>query len=117
MRRARAACQAGDRSQDGRLIGQLSIREQDVLQRLLDGRFSNEIAVALEISPKAVDVHRANVMKKMGVTGGAELIRLVGPSPAFGRGSRDQASSAGNEPRSHLSPRRSRSSSERSFVV
>ena len=62
-----------------RLIEQLSAREQEVLRGLLDGRTSKEIAVTLDISPKTIDVHRANVMKKMGVTSSAELIRLVGP--------------------------------------
>lgn len=66
-----------------RLIEQLSAREQDVLHGLLDGRTSKEIAVALDISPKTVDVHRANVMKKMGVTSSGELIRLVGQTPIF----------------------------------
>ncbi len=66
-----------------RLIEQLSVREQEVLHGLLDGRTSKEIAVALDISPKTVDVHRANVMKKMGVASGAELIRLVGQNAVF----------------------------------
>jgi FixJ family two-component response regulator len=35
-----------------RLIEQLSAREQEVLHGLLDGRTSNEIAVALDISPR-----------------------------------------------------------------
>jgi len=63
-----------------RLIEQLSAREREVLRGLLDGRTSKEIAVSLDISPKTVDVHRANVVKKMGVTSSAELIRLVGPN-------------------------------------
>jgi two-component system, LuxR family, response regulator FixJ len=61
-----------------RLIERLSSREQEVLHGLLDRRTSKEIAVALDISPKTVDVHRANVMRKMGVTTPAELLRLVG---------------------------------------
>jgi two-component system, LuxR family, response regulator FixJ len=63
-----------------RLIEQLSAREQEVLHELLDGRTCKEIAVAFDISPKTVDVHRSNVMRKMGVTSPAELTRLVGPS-------------------------------------
>ena len=54
------------------LIKQLSAREQEVLDGLLDGRTSKEIAVALDIRPKTVDVHRANVMKKMGVASSAD---------------------------------------------
>jgi FixJ family two-component response regulator len=65
-----------------RLIDQLSAREQEVLHELLDGRTSKQIAAALDISPKTVDVHRANVMKKMRVASPAELIRLVGPNPS-----------------------------------
>lgn len=61
-----------------RRIGQLSAREVDVLRGLLDGRTSKEIAKALDISPKTVDVHRANVMRKMGAATSAELVRMVG---------------------------------------
>ncbi len=56
----------------------LSTRELDVLRGLLDGRTSKEIAKALAISPKTVDVHRANVMRKMDVSTSAQLVRLVG---------------------------------------
>jgi FixJ family two-component response regulator len=61
-----------------RQLEQLSARESDVLRGLLDGRTSKEIAKALDISPKTVDVHRANVMRKMGVDSSAELVRRVG---------------------------------------
>jgi len=61
-------------------LAQLSAREYDVLRGLLDGRTSKEIARTLEISPKTVDVHRANVMRKMGVGTSAELLRLLGKS-------------------------------------
>ncbi len=67
-----------------RLIEQLSAREQDVLRGLLDGRTSKEIAAALDISPKTVDVHRANVMKKMSVASSAELVRQIGPNAVRG---------------------------------
>jgi DNA-binding CsgD family transcriptional regulator len=70
-------------------------REREVLDSLLDGRTSKEIAAALDISPKTVDVHRANVMKKMGVTNSAELMRLVRQSLVFHPRSRS-ASSGGN---------------------
>ncbi len=61
-----------------RQLDQLSARETEVLHCLLDGRTSKEIAKKLAISPKTVDVHRANVMRKMGVDTSAELVRLVG---------------------------------------
>lgn len=61
-----------------RSLAQLSAREQEVLKGLLDGRTSKEIARSLDISPKTVDVHRANVIRKMGAGSSAELLRLVG---------------------------------------
>lgn len=67
-----------------RQLDQLSARELDVLNGLLDGRTSKEIARSLSISPKTVDVHRANVMRKMDVATSAELVRTVGPHYAAG---------------------------------
>lgn len=61
-----------------RRLEQLSRREVDVLRGLLDGRTSKEIARELDISPKTVDVHRANVMRKMGAGTCTELVRMVG---------------------------------------
>lgn len=55
----------------------LSAREAEVLNGLLDGRTSKEIARALNISPKTVDVHRANVLRKMMVGNSSELVRLL----------------------------------------
>jgi len=72
-----------------RQLDQLSAREWEVLRGLLDGRTSKEIAKQLDISPKTVDVHRANVMRKMGVETSAELVRLVGRHFAAGEEGRD----------------------------
>lgn len=60
-----------------RQLDQLSNREVDVLRGLLDGRTSKEIARKLAISPKTVDVHRANILRKMNVNTCAELVRSV----------------------------------------
>jgi RNA polymerase sigma factor (sigma-70 family) len=56
----------------------LSARERDVLQGLVEGLTSKEIARRLSISPKTVDVHRANVIRKMGTERSAELLQLLG---------------------------------------
>ena len=53
------------------------------LVRLLDGRTSEEIGKALDISPKTVDVHRANLMRKMGAATRAESVRMMGRSNAL----------------------------------
>ncbi|MBW7923806.1 MAG: response regulator transcription factor [Burkholderiaceae bacterium] len=61
-----------------RELRSLSSREIDVLEGLRRGHTSKEIARALEISPKTVDVHRANILRKMKVSSAAELIRRLG---------------------------------------
>lgn len=61
-------------------LDRLSARELDVLDGLLDGKTSKLLARDLGISPKTVDVHRASVMRKLLVSNGAELVKLVGSS-------------------------------------
>lgn len=45
----------------------LSAREQQILKLIVDGYSSKEAAQQLGISPRTVDNHRANIMRKMGV--------------------------------------------------
>ncbi len=77
LARKRYARQQRERDLRGHLA-RLSARENEVLQGLLDNRTSKEIARTPGISPKTVDVHRANVIRKMGVANGAELVRVLG---------------------------------------
>lgn len=58
-------------------IGQLSARESEVLNYLVKGNTSKEIAKRLDISPKTVDVHRANILHKMQVKTLTELRRKL----------------------------------------
>lgn len=58
-------------------LEQLTTREREVLDFLVQGKPSKLIASELGISPKTVDVHRARVMEKIGIKSLAELIRLV----------------------------------------
>lgn len=66
-------------------LDRLSTRETEVLDGLLEGHTSKEIARQLGISPKTVDVHRANVMRKLMVANSAELLRLVGTTRSLTR--------------------------------
>ena len=43
----------------------LSSREKEVLQLIAEGKTSKEIGVVLFLSPKTIDVHRNNIMKKI----------------------------------------------------
>ena len=54
----------------------LSIRERDVLEKVVAGLPNKLVADELGISIKTVEVHRARVMKKMGAESLAELVRM-----------------------------------------
>ena len=53
-------------------IGVLSAREQEVLRLLAEGMTDREIANALAISPRTVESHVSNVLRKLGVRNRAE---------------------------------------------
>ena len=58
-------------------IEQLSERERQVLSAVVAGLPNKTIAYDLEISPRTVEVHRANVMAKMQAKSLAELVRMT----------------------------------------
>lgn len=55
----------------------LSIREQEILALLGSGRTTKEIASLLELSSRTVDIHRANIKRKLGLRTGAELMSFA----------------------------------------
>jgi two-component system response regulator TtrR len=57
-------------------INSLTKREKEVMELVVTGQLNKDIAKQLEISIKTVEVHRANVMEKMGVTSVADLVRM-----------------------------------------
>lgn len=59
------------------LIAALSAREQDVLKGLAQGLPNKTIAYDLGISPRTVEVHRANLMTKLGVRSLSEALRIA----------------------------------------
>jgi FixJ family two-component response regulator len=58
-------------------LGQLSPREQEVMQLLVKGRNTKSIARELSVSDKTVDFHRRNLLEKMQVETVVELARLI----------------------------------------
>ena len=58
-----------------RKLDQLSDREREVLECVLAGQPSRQIAESLFISVKTVDFHRARIMQKLGVRSAAELFK------------------------------------------
>lgn len=59
------------------VYGQLTLREREVLQRVVDGLTSAEIGEWLGISPRTVEKHRANMMQKLGLRNQADLVRYA----------------------------------------
>lgn len=57
-------------------LATLSPREREVLDWLAEGRSNKMIARELEISPRTVEIHRANMMNKLGAHHAAEAVRL-----------------------------------------
>ena len=58
-------------------IGTLSPRERQVLDGLVAGKANKVIAKDLEISPRTVEIYRANVMTKMNAGSLSELVRMA----------------------------------------
>ena len=60
-----------------RTVERLSPRERAVLAEIVAGASSKKAAQRLGISPRTVDFHRANIMRKLGAKNAAELVRMA----------------------------------------
>lgn len=58
-------------------LSDLSPRERDVLGGVVEGKLNKQIAFELEISPRTVEIYRANLMTKTGARNVAELMRIA----------------------------------------
>ena len=58
-------------------IATLSSREKDVLAGLIEGRANKQIAFELGISPRTVEIYRANLMNKMQANSLSDLVRMA----------------------------------------
>lgn len=56
------------------VLGPLTATEKKIARYLVNGFTSKEIALALDCSPRTVEVHRANMIRKMGVRNSAEMV-------------------------------------------
>ncbi|WP_156254640.1 response regulator transcription factor [Sandarakinorhabdus oryzae] len=59
-----------------RLVSTLSPREADVLHGLMTGLSNKELARQLELSPRTVEMHRAHMMRRLGVRTLSDALKL-----------------------------------------
>jgi two-component system response regulator TtrR len=71
------ASQAQAQKDQQEVLGRLTAREQQVLERIVAGRLNKQIAGDLNISIKTVEAHRANIMEKLEVTTVADLMKIA----------------------------------------
>ena len=75
---ARARASEVERQRLGEaLLGRLTPREQQVLERIVAGRLNKQIADDLGISIKTVEAHRANIMEKLNANTVADLLKIA----------------------------------------
>ena len=67
-----------------RPVAEMTGRERQVAKLMAEGLTSKEIARALEISPRTVEVYRARLMEKFGARNGLELIAHLAGLPLVG---------------------------------
>jgi two-component system response regulator FixJ len=59
------------------VIDKLSTREREVLTGVVAGKLNKVIAFELGISPRTVEIYRANVMSKTGASSLSQLVRMA----------------------------------------
>lgn len=74
---ARQRRQSSARADTLELLSELTPREREVMELVVLGRHNREIAPALGISVRTVEVHKARLMSKLGVGNVADLVRIA----------------------------------------
>lgn len=59
------------------MVNELTMREREVVDRVLEGKANKIIAKELEISGRTVEIHRSHAMEKLGVKSVAELVKVM----------------------------------------
>lgn len=76
--KARETAQLADGIREARrMLRLLTDRESEIVDAIVAGRSSKQIAEALSVSQRTVEAHRANVLQKLGISNTASLVRLA----------------------------------------
>ncbi len=76
-----------DHSEDSNIYSNLTTRQREILKLMAEGNTTKKIALDLHISPKTVEAHRLNIMKKLKFDNIAQLTKyaiqegLTSPEP------------------------------------
>ena len=76
-RHAERQSRAAEAAEARMLLERLSAREREVLAMVGGGHATKDIARALDLSPRTVETHRANIAAKLGTSSVAEMARLL----------------------------------------
>lgn len=69
--------QQRDRSPVASPLERLSAREREILQMVVEGKSSTEIAEVLSLSPKTVETYRSRLMAKLGIKDLPNLVKFA----------------------------------------
>jgi two-component system response regulator FixJ len=78
--RQRLASDTGRQAERGEIearIAQLTAREKEVFEAIVDGESNKSAGLKLGISPRTVEIYRANVMEKMRARTLSDLVRMA----------------------------------------
>jgi two-component system response regulator NreC len=72
---------AGFLAREGKPFGKAGVtvsqRESDVLRLIASGYSNKEIAAQLNLSVKTIEAHKANAMRKLGLTGRIDIVKYA----------------------------------------
>jgi len=69
--------QGGSSDSAGELLDKLTTRERGLLQLIAENKTAKEAAKLLHVSVKTIEARRHNIIKKLGVSGTAELTKIA----------------------------------------
>jgi two-component system response regulator FixJ len=72
-----AASRQAEQARIQERIAHLSAREREVFEAIVGGDSNKTAALKLGISPRTVEIYRANVMDKMGAKTLSDLVRMA----------------------------------------